>query len=418
MPRTYHRQAVTDTLPNGKMQSIFGGPVNCLPFDEDSSLYLPQRLVHAEADNQGGGIVRHRGGAYGYDVNLNRGSVKVYPVRGSWSKYIEIFDPVPPDAFKDNQLAPDAVEYYIDYPGYRYSFIVNDQGFKTLITVDESYTGSGDFTLGFRTVGLTIDGRDIKDGDTVIMTLSDAWLMDSSEGIPNIRTVGEIYHADKVTITADLTGLTFPVLIDPSLGPINPNADTMLFSQAPTTNYGSNILTQIWQDGNTLNANRTAMRFDISSIPAGSTIDSAILTWIVTITSGANILIDFNLFDVGKENWPELQTSWTNFDNSGPTPWTTPGGDFGAAYVSHNKPTGTGAYNTEHKAGAQVALDSYAGIFSFIGKFQNEALPGTVSFFNMHSNNAVVPANRPTLTVTYTEPSAAAIPPHVFARVR
>ena len=409
--------ASTYLLPNGKKVLQVAGPNNHLSFSEDNNIYLPTHLKHNETENIGSGFVRHHNGPTRIDVNLNAGTVKYYPVRGETNKFIEIRDPIPPTAFKVNQIDDSCVEYYIDYPTWRLSFIINDLGIKTLITVNENYTGNGTFELGFRLVGLSMAGRAIKDGDNIITVMPYPVMWDESGAINNFRQVGEVYAANKVTITADLEGLQGKKYIDPSLGPIEVSIDAMMWNGSPNTNYGNfNANNWLFSSGGSIE--RSLYRFDVSAIPAGSTIDSASLkNYVSQNTTATGEGADLHLLDIDRASvWEEYTCSWNSYFTG--NPWTTPGGDYIALqFLRATIPAGQDLFAifTGLEGGVQTALDSYSGVFSFLMKLADE---GIASIWATRNREYTIALQRPQLSVEYSETVIPVASPGLFRRVR
>ena len=97
-----------------------------------------------------------------------------------------------------------------------------------------------------------------------------------------------------------LTGMAEPV-VDPTLT-LQPDAaagkDTMVQSTAATANFGTT--TQWWYEGATT---RGLIEFDVSSIPVGSTCNSA--TFTITLTGGGAGNATFHSIKVGNAAWVE-----------------------------------------------------------------------------------------------------------------
>ncbi|MCH7229043.1 SdrD B-like domain-containing protein, partial [Haloferula sp. A504] len=99
-------------------------------------------------------------------------------------------------------------------------------------------------------------------------------------------------------------------------------ADNEIWSDKPDDNYGT--LKEMWIERTNSYLNRLLLRFDLSSIPAEATIDSAVMT--LEQKSGArendNPAIAAHRLT---QPWTELGSSWNS--RSAGTPWTNPGGD-------------------------------------------------------------------------------------------
>lgn len=103
---------------------------------------------------------------------------------------------------------------------------------------------------------------------------------------------------------------------------LNPSADTQISSGNTTTNYGNG--TSLWlgeRDDDTGDALRILIKFDVSSIPPGSTINSATLRLNMILDRSSNARTARVRYL--KRNWVENQATW-NVYSSGNN-WTTAG---------------------------------------------------------------------------------------------
>jgi hypothetical protein len=198
-----------------------------------------------------------------------------------------------------------------------------------------------------------------------------------------------------------------------------PVADTTLQSQFPGNNVGGD--SSLWigarrQGG----VARGLFRFDLSSVPAGSTINSVSLSLSVTRTpsGGAN-----SLFDVHRvlESWGEgnnggsgagttadaNETSWNNrFSPS--TAWTTPGGTFSSIVSASRSIAGDGRYTFTSTAGLVSDVQSWvnnpSGNFGWELISESENTPTSIRRFGSRTGGAAAPS----LLINYTpvpEPS-------------
>lgn len=111
---------------------------------------------------------------------------------------------------------------------------------------------------------------------------------------------------------------------------------TRLRASTPTLNFEGEAL----QIGATAGTQATAFRgllgFDLSAIPAGSTINSVTLTMTMRgEDSGSSVedFFDFELHEItGTGAIVESEATWN--DRAAGVPWTTPGGDFSATVLS------------------------------------------------------------------------------------
>jgi hypothetical protein len=112
---------------------------------------------------------------------------------------------------------------------------------------------------------------------------------------------------------------------------LNPNQDSYINSESPTTNYGS--LTYIQQYDRDGRNTRPVLSFDLSSIPAGAVIQTAKLSlYYYYYFSGAGAG-EINptgktiwLNKLTRNDWHETQSTWNIYKTG--NNWTSAGGDF------------------------------------------------------------------------------------------
>lgn len=176
--------------------------------------------------------------------------------------------------------------------------------------------------------------------------------------------------------------------------------DCQIISSAATTNVNGTFHVL---DGISSAKRRILTSFgDISAIPAGSTITSAILTLecsVVTVAAADA----FSSHPITRFGWGEGTATWNTYDGS--NNWTTAGGDFEATNGKTSGfalPLTTGSKTYDIATTIQWILDHNPTTCDFILKVDNEAAgTGNVRFL---SNTGATP---PTLVITYTPPAAA-----------
>lgn len=172
----------------------------------------------------------------------------------------------------------------------------------------------------------------------------------------------------------------------------------------PTTAFNDQIEIDSARSGVAFGAQRAILDFgDISSIPAGSTIDSAVLTLKDrTVVSGtadpacqAHPMIEFN--------WVAGQATWNEFSTG--NSWSTPGGDYdtGAGISDWNMPTsGTGTDAITVTTTIQRILSQNPTTCQILLKHVVEDDLG--GSFGAVAWDSHVGNNPPTLLITYTAP--------------
>ena len=202
-----------------------------------------------------------------------------------------------------------------------------------------------------------------------------------------------------------------------------PVADTTLQSAFPGNNGGGDP--SLWIGGRRQGGvARGLFRFDLSSVPAGATINSATLTLSVTRTpsGGANSIFDLHRVS---ESWGEGdnnghsggslagagEASWNSRSAPG-TPWTTPGGTFSPTVSASRLIGGNGSYGFTSTAALVSDVQSWvnnpSGNFGWELISQSENTPTSIRLFGSRTGGATAPS----LLINYTpvpEPSTLAL---------
>jgi hypothetical protein len=183
--------------------------------------------------------------------------------------------------------------------------------------------------------------------------------------------------------------------------------DTSIVQNLATSNYGSG--TSLWAGNfNTAsgNARRSLIRFDISAIPAGSTITAATLTLRTSAVFPASTFHNVTIHRALTQFF-ETGSTWNLRNTSGSVAWAGgAGGGSGTDRVS--TPTATvsvGASNTFYDFNVLADVQAwFAGTATNYGWWilGPEGAAQIQKEFN--SANTGTAANRPKLTITYTPP--------------
>jgi uncharacterized repeat protein (TIGR01451 family) len=210
---------------------------------------------------------------------------------------------------------------------------------------------------------------------------------------------------------------------------LTPVADDTLYQVASATSQQlSNGIGQHFYVGETaqgINAlRRGAIRFDLSAIPAGSTIGSVTLTLNMSrsrMGTADNIVLHRALLSWGEgtsdasrggigagegdgvaATTGDVTWFFTSFNSQR---WTTPGGDFVAAASATTRVATVGQYQWAGPglvADVQQWLSNPATNFGWI-LTGNESAPATSKQFDTRENSNA--ANQPSLTIVYTPPA-------------
>ncbi len=195
------------------------------------------------------------------------------------------------------------------------------------------------------------------------------------------------------------------------------NKDSSIFSESNNNNGAGSLYTGA--AGNILGIRRALLGFNISAIPAGSTINSVTLTITQTRTGPSAIAEPFEIRPLsavwgegtgtqqGVGSTPTASAVTWNSRQFGSNLWATPGGSYGAA--SGTTTLGTGTF-----AGGVFTFSSQPGMVADVQSWLNspgtnngwilKAVSETTGFGarQISSKEDVVTARRPLLTVNYT----------------
>ena len=190
-------------------------------------------------------------------------------------------------------------------------------------------------------------------------------------------------------------------MVNPLTATLTATADTYIDGGNTTTNYGAS--TSLIVDGKPDDG--ALLKWDLSSIPAGSTLQSATLSINVTGTSADT----YEIYEL-KRSWTELQATWKKANSS--TNWQSAGAqgslDRGSTVLGTVTASATGIRNVVLNAAGLAVVQGWvnnpATNFGFILQDYANSTDDDLVF---SSREATVAANRPQLQVVYNPPSAA-----------
>jgi hypothetical protein len=196
---------------------------------------------------------------------------------------------------------------------------------------------------------------------------------------------------------------------------ITADKDNTIYSPATENSNGSGIYFYAGRQGTNNNSTilRALIHFDLTSIPAGSTVNSATLTLNVDKVAAVPTAIELHKLTA---NWgegasvPSNESAGTiaadgdatwNHSFSPGTAWTTPGGDFEATATASTGNVATGVLAIPGLAAdVQSWIDNSAINFGWMIKSPDEVSLNSAKKFISRNNSS---ANmRPVLSVTYT----------------
>jgi len=168
--------------------------------------------------------------------------------------------------------------------------------------------------------------------------------------------------------------------------------DAYLNEPTPDTNYGGG---SVQMKGIVNSKRHSILEFDISSIPAGATIDSA--TLFLSEQGGAQLTTG-ELVRMTQAGWVELEATWNQYANG--SNWTTSGGDADTTQRTTFTTIGNGEGSVDAldaQPHCQDALDNRSGLVRLLIR------PTETGWsVGWHSSDSTTASKRPKLVVNYT----------------
>lgn len=266
-------------------------------------------------------------------------------------------------------------------------------------------------------VGLTRSGGNILRNGKLVGRISPPFVFDFNEPgdhRPISWDIVTLSGQPYILLTLpDLTGMGIPV-IDPTFTDQGTTGqDTYMASNATTTNFGADNYMRIGELSWAGNICRALLKFDLSSIPATATIDSAVLhTWLKDSgTTNSSTNSTHRLYRVrNSRDWVETEATYTIFKTS--NNWTTAGcgstaSDREDTILAECPYLTSGAANAEfdftwNASGlAQIAAWT-AGTVENNGMLAKSPVE-IDDAFSIHSSEATTAGYRPKMVINYTE---------------
>jgi hypothetical protein len=396
-----------------------GGDIyNCQDWNGDKDLWEPEDYSVGKLVNEGGNIWSIHSGYWAYAFNVGTtvqggfagNEFRVYPIRGRHDVYYSIAPQIPVELEFDYIPSRKAIKIWKDDVNVQYAFYIGIDGWKLANFIRPTYN-SDIFTQRFNVslnggLQLLSLGRYLLYQNEVIGVLPLPTF--TEKNTDNMFDIVETLNAGELILSiSGLQGLDMSQggIFDPSLGPISVTQDTHMDQGNSTTGYGAASLMYIERTSG--GKRRVLILWDISAIPAGSTITACDEE--LNVQSANDADRDYMIHRCTRNDWDALDgagqaANWTNYEQSGPTAWTAAGGDYTATdQYEFNYPGGTGYFSHDIPLLGQEALDNQSGILSLLHRFKTEDTDN--SYIGWAAIDHGTTSIRPKLTVTYTTPA-------------
>ena len=230
-------------------------------------------------------------------------------------------------------------------------------------------------------------------------------------GSATLRFLNESYTTDTAqeydggaSVNVDMTSVPGSVLLDDTVSTagtltIQPGAsgiDSYIAQDKPTDNHGTDQDIRI--DSEAVRSMRIVLRFDLSSVPWGATVDSANL-WLYGIGGSKGGDVYYDVHALVNNTFAETEVTWNRYNTTGT--WITPGGDYDPYSFANGIFDGSGGWTTTN---VTRLVDLWAtGTISNRGMILVPVLAGgdAVKVFQS-SDETGAPSYNPKLVVNFT----------------
>lgn len=184
--------------------------------------------------------------------------------------------------------------------------------------------------------------------------------------------------------------------------------DTLGYEPTPTTNYGTFATLLIGEDNTATNTkSATFIKFDFTSIPSGSDVSAATMTFVLA----TNRISTDRSFDFWRSlrAWVELEATYNVWSTG--NSWTSSNGQ-GSGNDHDGNSIGALTFNSSWSPGQAIVWElngnSYGYIKDIVGNspvFTNNGFISWEGTLNdgiaLHSSSGVTPSNRPKMEITF-----------------
>ena len=219
------------------------------------------------------------------------------------------------------------------------------------------------------------------------------------------------YAGGYIEWSADTTGATYPVTVDPTFtdgygGDVDTAKDTYIRSSLATTNFGGSNVTNVGYYS-TPQINRGLIEFTLSSISGTATCDSASLYFYNAQNDDAGVNATLEAYRC-KRDWVENQATWNIYSTG--NNWGTAGCD-DTTNDREASNIGTATLTNGMAAGTEIVVSLTASAVQdwWDGGLTNEGLllknsaENVNNIFYLATSDHATTGYRPKLVVAYTE---------------
>jgi hypothetical protein len=298
---------------------------------------------------------------------------------------------------------------------YDVKYIVKSTGLKRWWRLKKPAPGNITiFTSPIKCIGCSVvDGKVISDTGKELARFTDAFCYEEANPWNPFTNDGERKSvkldvtSTEITVTVNTEGMTFPIIVDPTLTLSTSDADSFFRSDATDRNYGGRTTNWVRAGGGSYH--RSVMRFDFSALPAGKVIDSATMSFY--------IFNDFASGTAGRtydckrltQAWVEGVTdggqsgpgvTWDDYDRG--NAWATPGGDFTeTGKASATVPTSPDWIDWDVKTLIEYFYANESSVANVLIMDDDEVTPPTFKLTD-HYTRENASANKPKLVIEYS----------------
>lgn len=273
--------------------------------------------------------------------------------------------------------------------------------------------------LDKRTAKVTANRIEFRVGDAPVFWFDapTAWDAngDAAAGVVlRVRKAGNNLYVEVRTPYTWLQGAQYPVVVDPTLT-AQPDSDagkdTRIKENAATKNYGDLEYIEVasYDVGDTTNA---LLQFDVSSIPSGAEIDTAVLTLTTSLKISDFTMALYRVL----VSWTESGVTWNSRD--GTNNWSTAGCQgSGTDHAASATESGVASHATANTFSVAGDVQAWVDGTSNYGWVIDPDSAPSGDYILYHSCESSTAASRPKLVVDYTYTPPTGSPWYAYAQM-